>query len=167
MHLVLGGVSPGFVVASIWISRGSCPGSRATSMKAFISSPSLPSCSSTWAASPMPSRSGACLATLRTTTRLSPRNGVTLAWGQQAGMGRDRTGWDGFYPPCARPSFSAGDGNSLPSGTDSPETAAKWENPSQWQQQEQGDMVPTMLYGSKQRSCIPISIQGVRGDVTW
>lgn len=92
MHLDRGGVSPGFAVASIWISRGSCPGSRATSMKAFISSPSLPSCSSTWAASPMPSRSGACLGMLRTTTRSSPRKGGHFGSGTAS---RDGTGWDG------------------------------------------------------------------------
>lgn len=28
-------------------------------------------------------------------------------------------------------------------------------------------MVPTILYGSKQRSLVPISIWGVRGVVTW
>ncbi|KAK4808332.1 hypothetical protein QYF61_024211 [Mycteria americana] len=88
------------------------------------------------------------------------------------GMGWDGMGWDGMgqneiYPPCAMPSFNAGDGNSLPSGPGSPETPAGWENPSQWQCQEQEDAAPTILYGSKQRSLIPISIRAVRGNVTW
>lgn len=94
VHLVLGGVSPGFAVASIWISRGSCPGSRVTSMKAFISSPSLLSCSSTWAASPTPSRLGACLGMLQTTTRLSPRREghVGLGTASRDGMGQGGMG---------------------------------------------------------------------------
>lgn len=85
----------------------------------------------------------------------------------RGGMGWDRMGWDEFYPPCAMPSFNAGDGNSLSSGTGSPEIPAGWENPSQWQCQEQEDVVPTILYGSKQRSLIPISIRRVCGSGTW
>lgn len=65
------------------------------------------------------------------------------------------------------PSFNAGGGISLPSETGSPEITAGWENPSQWQCQEQGDTVPTIPYGSKQKSLTPVSIRGIHGDVTW